>query len=98
MTVGGSKPEQLVAEAIRVHFEGVKAVDGVDLTLEQGQIMGLIGPNGAGKTTFMNAVSHFVPRTSGTVVLGGRDVFSWQPHTLSIAGLLCTYHVLYKNL
>ncbi len=91
MTVGGSKPEQLVAEEIRVHFEGVKAVDGVDLTLEQGQIMGLIGPNGAGKTTFMNAVSHFVPRTSGRVSLGGRDVTSWPPHRLAGAGLVRTF-------
>ena len=41
---------------VEVHFAGVQAVDGVDLTLEQGQIMGLIGPNGAGKTTFMNAL------------------------------------------
>ena len=91
MTVGGSKPEQLVAEEIRVHFEGVKAVDGVDLTLEQGQIMGLIGPNGAGKTTFMNAVSHFVTRTSGRVILGGRDVSSWPPHRLAGAGLVRTF-------
>jgi ABC-type branched-subunit amino acid transport system ATPase component len=91
MTVGGAKPEMLVAEDIRVHFEGVKAVDGVDLTLEQGQIMGLIGPNGAGKTTFMNAVSHFVPRTSGRVILGGRDVTSWPPHRLAKAGLVRTF-------
>ena len=67
-------PEKLVAEGIRVHFEGVRAVDGVDLTLEQGQIMGLIGPNGAGKTTFMNAVSGFVPLTGGRVTLDGVDV------------------------
>jgi ABC-type branched-subunit amino acid transport system ATPase component len=91
MTVDGPKPEMLVAQEIRVHFEGVKAVDGVDLTLEQGQIMGLIGPNGAGKTTFMNAVSHFVPRTSGTVVLGGRDVTSWPPNRLAGAGLVRTF-------
>ena len=91
MSVGGPKPETLVAEEIRVHFEGVKAVDGVDLTLEQGQIMGLIGPNGAGKTTFMNAVSHFVPRTSGRVILGGRDVSSWPPHRLAAAGLVRTF-------
>jgi len=44
--VDGSGKQKLVAEGIRVHFEGVRAVDGVDLTLEQGEIMGLIGPNG----------------------------------------------------
>ncbi len=91
MAVDGPKPEMLVAEEIRVHFEGVRAVDGVDLALEQNQIMGLIGPNGAGKTTFMNAVSHFVPRTSGRVILGGRDVTSWPPHRLAAAGLVRTF-------
>ena len=70
--VDGSGPGKLVAEGIRVHFEGVRAVDGVDLTLERGQIMGLIGPNGAGKTTFMNAVTSFVPLTAGKVVLDGQ--------------------------
>jgi len=77
--VDGPEPAKLVAEGIRVHFEGVRAVDGVDLTLEQGQIMGLIGPNGAGKTTFMNAVSSFVALTGGRVALDGVDV-SPAPH------------------
>ena len=72
IAVDGSGDAKLVAEGIHVHFEGVRAVDGVDLTLERGQIMGLIGPNGAGKTTFMNAVSSFVSLTAGRVVLGRR--------------------------
>ena len=72
--VEGPNTHKLVAEGIRVHFEGVRAVDGVDLTLEQGQIMGLIGPNGAGKTTFLNAVSSFVRLTAGRVFLGDLDV------------------------
>ena len=58
--VDGSTGSKLVAEGIRVHFEGVRAVDGVNLVLEQGQVVGLIGPNGAGKTTFLNAVSGVV--------------------------------------
>src|SRR6478735_7717954 len=91
MSVGGSKPETLVAEEIRVHFEGVRAVDGVDLTLEQGQIMGLIGPNGAGKTTFMNAVSGFVPLTGGTVTVDGVDMSDWPPHRRVASGLVRTF-------
>ena len=90
-TVDGSADGKLVAEGIRVHFEGVRAVDGVDLTLERGQIMGLIGPNGAGKTTFMNAVSSFVPLTAGKVMLDGVDVTSWPPHRLVAAGLVRTF-------
>jgi branched-chain amino acid transport system ATP-binding protein len=81
----------LIAQEIRVHFEGVRAVDGVDLTLEQGQIMGLIGPNGAGKTTFMNAVSSFVTLAGGTVRLDGRDVTGWTPQRLAKHGLVRTF-------
>jgi ABC-type branched-subunit amino acid transport system ATPase component len=91
MTVDGSGTTKLQAEAIRVHFEGVRAVDGVDLTLEHGQIMGLIGPNGAGKTTFMNAISSFVPLTAGRVVLAGVDVTGWSPRRLVKHGLVRTF-------
>src|SRR2546426_9394057 len=89
--VDGAGAGKLVAEGIRVHFEGVRAVDGVDLTLEKGQIMGLIGPNGAGKTTFMNAVSSFVPLTGGRVVLDGVDVTGAPPHRLVAGGLVRTF-------
>jgi branched-chain amino acid transport system ATP-binding protein len=82
---------RLVAEQIRVHFEGVRAVDGVDLTLEQGQIMGLIGPNGAGKTTFMNAVSSFVPLTGGRVFVGESEVTGLSPQRLVRLGLVRTF-------
>ena len=87
----GSGSAKLVAEGIRVHFEGVRAVDGVDLPLEQGQILGLIGPNGAGKTTLMNAVSGFVTLTSGTVALEGIDVTGWSPQRLVSRGLVRTF-------
>jgi ABC-type branched-subunit amino acid transport system ATPase component len=89
--VDGPNAERLVAEDIRVHFEGVRAVDGVDLVLDRGQIMGLIGPNGAGKTTFMNAVSSFVPLTSGNVLLGGAHVTGWAPERLAKGGLVRTF-------
>src|SRR2546423_9569139 len=87
----GSGPGKLVAEGIKVHFAGVRAVDGVDLTLEQGRIMGLIGPNGAGKTTFMNAVSGFVELTAGRVALNGTDVTGWSPQRLVAHGLVRTF-------
>ena len=89
--VNGSGAGKLVAEGIRVHFEGVRAVDGVDLTLEKGQIMGLIGPNGAGKTTFMNAVSSFVGLTAGKVMVDGVDVTGWPPQRVVASGLVRTF-------
>ena len=89
--VDGPHDEKLVAEGIHVHFEGVRAVDGVDLTLGRGEVMGLIGPNGAGKTTFMNAVSSFVHLTAGRVLLGGLQVTNWRPERLAKSGLVRTF-------
>jgi branched-chain amino acid transport system ATP-binding protein len=84
MAVDGSGPQKqaLVAEGLRVYFEGVRAVDGVDLRLDAGQIIGLIGPNGAGKTTLLNAISGFVPLTGGKVVIAGEEVTGLSPHRL----------------
>jgi ABC-type branched-subunit amino acid transport system ATPase component len=90
-TVDGPGPEKLVAEGVCVYFEGVRAVDGVDLTLEPGRILGVIGPNGAGKTTFLNAVSGFQRLTAGRVVLAGNDVTGRPPHELVEAGVARTF-------
>src|SRR5829696_6082809 len=89
--VDGATAETLEAREVHVHFAGVRAVDGVDLTLQRGHIMGLIGPNGAGKTTFMNAISGFVPLTGGKVEIGGVDVTGWDPQRLVGHGLARTF-------
>jgi branched-chain amino acid transport system ATP-binding protein len=88
---GGAPGETLEAREVQVHFAGVRAVDGVDLTLERGKILGLIGPNGAGKTTFMNAISGFVRLTGGSVRMGGDDVTSLSPQRLVKRGLVRTF-------
>jgi branched-chain amino acid transport system ATP-binding protein len=75
----------------RVHFEGVKAVDGVDLRMSRGEILGLIGPNGAGKTTLVNVISGFQRPSSGNVHLEGRDVTGWSPSRLARHGLVRTF-------
>lgn len=64
----------LQAEDVAIHYGGVKALDGVDITLEKGQIRGLIGPNGAGKSTVIDAITGRRKLTRGTVLLGGEDV------------------------
>lgn len=64
----------LQAQDVAVHYGGVKALDGVNLTLEKGQIRGLIGPNGAGKTTVIDAITGRRRLTRGRVLLGGEDV------------------------
>ena len=81
----------LEASGLRVHFEGVKAVDGVDLNLGSNEILGLIGPNGAGKTTLVNALSGFQRPTAGTITLDGTDVTRWAPHRRARGGLARTF-------
>lgn len=90
-TVDGANRPALVATGVCVHFAGVRAVDGVDLELKQGEIVGLIGPNGAGKTTFLNAISAFVPLTSGNLSIGDVDVSGWVPQKLVRHGLARTF-------
>jgi branched-chain amino acid transport system ATP-binding protein len=64
----------LQTEDVAIHFGGVKAVDGVAMTLERGQIRGLIGPNGAGKSTVIDAITGRIALTRGKVSLRGKDV------------------------
>jgi ABC-type branched-subunit amino acid transport system ATPase component len=78
---------RLLASGLKVHFDGVKALDGVDVELERGEILGLIGPNGAGKTTLVNVLSGFQAPTGGEVRLGERAITGWSPHRRVRAGL-----------
>lgn len=68
--IGRSDSGDLVVESLSVTFGTVRAVDGVDLHVHRGRIVGLIGPNGAGKTTLIDAVSGFVRSSTGTTTLG----------------------------
>ncbi len=59
----------LTVENITMRFGGLKALDNLDLTVNEGEIVALIGPNGAGKTTFFNCVTGIYPPTSGDVII-----------------------------
>ena len=54
-----------------------RVVDGVDFTVEPGEIVGLLGPNGAGKTTSFRMACGMIEPNAGTVMLGGLDVTEW---------------------
>jgi len=72
-------------------FGGLMAVSGVDLSIEEGQIVSIIGPNGAGKTTFFNLVTGQLRPTAGRIVFGGRDIAGGPPHAVARAGITRTF-------
>ena len=55
-------------------FGAISAVDGISFTVQPRQVLGFLGPNGAGKSTTMKIITGFIPPTSGTVLVGGKDV------------------------
>ncbi len=82
-----TRRRELVIEGVSVHFDGLRALDGIDLELPQGEILGLIGPNGAGKTTLVNVVSGFQRPTSGTVRIGATTLTRLPAHKVARAGV-----------
>jgi len=56
-------------------YDGLKAVDGISFSVDDGQIVGLLGPNGAGKTTAIRMITGFLPPSGGRVTIGGKDLF-----------------------
>jgi urea transport system ATP-binding protein len=65
---------------LTVSFDGFIAVDGVDLTVQRGELRFLIGPNGAGKTTLIDVITGLAQPASGTVTFDGEDITSAKEH------------------
>jgi len=81
----------LETERLSKRFDGLVAVDAVDLRIDAGEIRGVVGPNGAGKTTMFNLVSGLYRVSGGRVFLSGRDITQAPPHVRAAAGLGRTY-------
>jgi len=65
-------PGKLTLEGVALSFGGVRAIDGLDLSVNAGEVHGLIGPNGSGKTTTLNVISGYYAPQSGVAKLGGK--------------------------
>src|SRR6266566_5829168 len=83
----------LEAQNLTRYFGGLAAVDHVDLTVSEGEIVGLIGPNGAGKTTCFNLLSGFIRPTAGTIRFDGDDITRLRPHQVVRRGLVRTFQL-----
>ena len=73
------------------HFGGVRAVDGLDLNVRQGEILGLIGPNGSGKSTTVNLISGLYQPSGGVIVFQGEDISALPTHLRAQRGIARTF-------
>jgi ABC-type branched-subunit amino acid transport system ATPase component/ABC-type branched-subunit amino acid transport system permease subunit len=87
----GTTRAELVADDIKMYFGGLKAVDGVSLTVDPGHIHGLIGPNGSGKSTIVNCLTGVYRPTGGVVRLGDVVMNALPPHSIAALGVTRTF-------
>lgn len=82
---------RLQVEHLSISFGGLKAVDDVSFTIEDGSIHGLIGPNGAGKTTIFNCISGVYKPNNGRLLFDGDDLTPLLPHQIAQRGIARTF-------
>jgi branched-chain amino acid transport system ATP-binding protein len=75
------------------HFGGVRAVDGVDLVVARGEILGLIGPNGSGKSTIFNCIAGLYAPTAGSIVFEGAEIGGLPPNRICHKGIGRTFQI-----
>jgi branched-chain amino acid transport system ATP-binding protein len=84
----------VATRALSKHFGGLRAVEGLDLALEEGQILGVIGPNGAGKTTLFSLIAGSIPPSSGEVFLDGISMNGRPAYRMVRAGVVRTHQIV----
>lgn len=80
--------------SISKSFGGIKALTDVDITLNQGEILGLIGPNGAGKTTLFNIIAGKFQPTSGQILFQDMDITSYGADKIAKLGIARTFQIV----
>ena len=83
----------LETHGLTMEFRGFRALDGVDLRVEPGELHAIIGPNGAGKTTLFNLLSGLLRPTAGRIKFDGRDITGLAPHDLARRGIARSFQI-----
>lgn len=84
----------LAAIGLTRRFGGLLAVDGIDLAVRKGEIVGLLGPNGSGKTTVLNLISGAIVAQSGSIAFQGRSIEQMAPHRIARLGIARTFQLV----
>jgi branched-chain amino acid transport system ATP-binding protein len=95
----------LSARGLKIAFGGLKAADGVDLDVDDGEFLAIIGPNGAGKTTFINMATGYLRPQAGQISYAGRNILGMTPRQIVRLGIgrsfqlpqLFTEHTVLEN-
>ena len=83
----------LSVDKLSKHFGALRAVDGISLDMEPGELRAIIGPNGAGKTTFFNMITGFFPPTTGTITFAGQDITGLPVAARVACGMARTFQI-----
>ena len=81
----------LEVKNLGISFGGLRAVDGLNMTINEGALVGLIGPNGAGKTTAFNMLTGVYRPTDGTILLDGKSLVGKKPAEICQEGVARTF-------
>jgi branched-chain amino acid transport system ATP-binding protein len=83
----------LEARNLTKEFGGLRALDTLDVEIEEGSLVGIIGPNGAGKTTLFNCITGVLEPDDGTIVFGDENVTGYRPYELARRGMVRTFQL-----
>ena len=85
---------------LRKKFGELVAIDHLDMSVKEGEIMGLTGPNGSGKTTVFNLITGFLTPTEGKIMWQGEDITGLPIHVIASKGITRTFQLisLYKDM
>jgi branched-chain amino acid transport system ATP-binding protein len=90
----------LQIENLTKSFGGLKAVDGLSMSIQKAEIRGIIGPNGSGKTTLVNLITGIYDVTSGAIYLDGERIDKLKPHVRTSKGIIRTFQIpkVFRNM